>query len=97
MCQATMVPFTGMVMRRSQMSFPSMSSVHRWETVAVTMSPLCHRHLPTPDGQPSSQGSGEPSSTPVRVRVTAISPIPVKTAKDNEATKQSYYRGNVDG
>ena len=42
-----MVPFTGMAMRRSQMCFPSMSSLRRWETVVVTMSPLCHRHIPT--------------------------------------------------
>ena len=33
------------------------------------------------DGQPSSQGGDEPSSTPERVRVTAISPIPVKQPK----------------
>ena len=32
-------------------------------------------------GQPSSQGGGQPSSTPERVRVTAISPIPVKQPK----------------
>ena len=32
-------------------------------------------------GQPSSQCGGQPSSTPERVRVTAISPIPVKQPK----------------